>query len=139
MLIDTSTDFGIRVSHRLSEEHIAWFTTVSMDGTPQTRPIWFLWNGGSFLIFSEPHGNKVRHLGSNPKASIHLDGDGNGGDIVVFVGEAYVETKPIPNADLEAYIEKYREGFKQISTTPERFAENYQTAIRMVPSKLRGH
>jgi PPOX class probable F420-dependent enzyme len=81
----------------------------------------------------------VRHLGINPRASIHLDGDGKGGDIIVFVGEAFVQEQPIPQEDLDAYIEKYREGFKRIGMTPESFAENYQTAIRMRPLKLRGH
>jgi PPOX class probable F420-dependent enzyme len=131
--------FGSHVSRRLIEDRIAWFTTVSSDGTPQPRPVWFLWNGDSFLLFSEPHSHKVRHLGSNPRASIHLDGDGSGGDIIVFVGKAYVEEQLIPQDDLEAYIDKYREGFKRIGTTPERFAKNNQTAIRMIPSKLRGH
>lgn len=139
MLIDHSTEFGARVSRRLINDRIAWFTTVSRDGTPQPRPIWFLWNGDTFLLFSEPHGHKVRHLVTNPRASIHLDGDGKGGDIIVFVGEAFVQEQPIPQEDLDAYIEKYREGFKRIGMTPESFAENYQTAIRMRPLKLRGH
>lgn len=139
MEFDASTEFGARVARRLAEERIAWLTTVSSNGTPQPRPIWFLWNGNSFLLFSRPSGYKVKHLSSNPKASIHLNGDGEGGDIIVFVGEAFIEEQPIPPADLEAYIEKYREGFKRIGTTPERFTEDYQTAIRMVPTQLRGH
>lgn len=139
MLIDTSTEYGKRVSNRLSEERIAWFTTVSQDGTPQPRPIWFLWNGESFLIFSQPEGYKVGHLASNPKVALHLDGDGLGGDIVVFIGEAQVETNPLAVTDLEAYIEKYRQGFTRIGLSPETFAETYQTAIRMTPTKLRGH
>jgi PPOX class probable F420-dependent enzyme len=137
--IDDSTEFGSRVSRRLAEDRIAWFTTVASDGAPQPRPIWFLWNGDSFLLFSEPHGHKVRHLETNPRTSIHLDGDGKGGDIIVFIGKAFVEEQPVPQEDLDAYIEKYREGFERIGTTPEGFAKNYQTAIRMHPSKLRGH
>ncbi len=139
MLIDPSTEFGARVNRRLAKERIAWFTTVSSDGTPQPRPVWFLWNGESFLLFSESKAHKVQHLSSNPKASIHLDGDGMGGDIIVFVGEAFIERNPILRGDLEAYVDKYREGFKRIGTTPEAFAREYQTAIRLIPSRLRGH
>ncbi len=139
MLIDTSTEFGERVARRLKDEQIAWFTTVSRDGTPQPRPVWFLWNGDSFLLFSEPQGFKVLHLVNNPKASIHLDGDGRGGDIIVFIGEAFIEEQPVPEHDLDAYVEKYREGFRRIGTTPEAFAQNYQTAIRMIPLRVRGH
>ena len=139
MLIDTSTEFGMRVSNRLSEERIAWFTTVSQKGTPQPRPVWFLWNGESFLIFSKQEGYKVNHLDANPRVALHLDGDGQGGDIIVFTGEAHVDVKPLAATDLEAYIEKYRQGFKRIGMSPETFAESYQTAIRMTPIKLRGH
>jgi PPOX class probable F420-dependent enzyme len=139
LIIDTTTEFGERVARRLSQEKIAWFTTVSQDGTPQPRPVWFLWNGESFLIFSQAEGFKVRHLNANPKASLHLDGDGQGGDIVVFVGEAQVETNPIVPDDQAAYIEKYRKGFKRIGMSPDTFAARYQIAIRLTPGKLRGH
>ncbi len=139
LIIDTSSEFGERVSRRLDQEQIAWFTTVSRDGTPQPRPVWFLWNGESFLIFSRPEGYKIRHLNDNPKACLHFDGDGQGGDIIVFLGEAYVEREPIPIVDLEAYIEKYQAGFKRIDMSPDTFRESYRTIIRMVPSKLRGH
>jgi PPOX class probable F420-dependent enzyme len=139
LLIDTSSESGQRVARRLSEEPIAWFTTVSKAGTPQPRPVWFLWNGQTFLIFSQPQGYKVQHLRANPNVSLHLDGDGQGGDIIVFVGEAHLEEKPVPKADLEAYIKKYRDGLKRIGMTPDTFVEIYQTVIRITPSKLRGH
>jgi PPOX class probable F420-dependent enzyme len=139
LLIDANSEFGERVHQRLDQERIAWFTTVASDGTPQPRPVWFLWTGESFLIFSRPEGFKVQHLEGNPRTALHLDGDGRGGDIIVFVGDAQVVQAPIPSEELEAYITKYREGFKRINMTPESFTQSYQTAIRMTPTKLRGH
>lgn len=139
MLIDATTEYGQRVSRRLSEEHIGWFTTVSKDGTPHPRPVWFLWNGESFLIFSQLEGHKVRHLEDNSKVALHLNGDQQGGDIIVFLGEARVDIGPLDEADLEAYIKKYRQGFERIGLSPETFSEKYPTAIRMTPTRLRGH
>ena len=124
---------------RLKDEKIAWFTTVSQDGTPQPRPVWFYWNGQSILIFSQAHGHKVRHVQRNNKAALHLDGDGQGGDIIVLVGEVAIDDSPVAEEDLEAYIEKYHDGFVRIGTTPEAFAKNYPIAIRMIPTKVRGH
>lgn len=43
--IDATTDFGRRVRERLTEESVAWLTTVGRDGTPQPNPVWFLWDG----------------------------------------------------------------------------------------------
>jgi hypothetical protein len=48
-MIDTNTEFGQRVARRLAEERIAWLTTIDSNGAPQPRPIWFLWDGATFL------------------------------------------------------------------------------------------
>lgn len=66
-MIDLSTQFGQRVAKRLEEESIIWLITVSQDGFPQPRPVWFWWNGESFLIFSRPEGAKLRHIQRNPR------------------------------------------------------------------------
>ena len=55
MQIDTTSEFGKRVMKRLDEETTAWLTTIGADGTPQPRPIWFLWDGETILIYSQPN------------------------------------------------------------------------------------
>lgn len=47
---DDSTEIGARAERRLREEEIAWLTTVRADGQPQSVPVWFLWDGDTFLI-----------------------------------------------------------------------------------------
>ncbi|MBA2451396.1 MAG: TIGR03667 family PPOX class F420-dependent oxidoreductase [Chloroflexi bacterium] len=139
MEIDTSTDFGARVARRLREDQIGWLTTVRADGLPQPTPVWFLWDGATFLIFSQPKVQKIRNIEGNSKVSLHLDGDGHGGDIVVISGEARVVTD-VPRAhEISEYVEKYREGIKRIGMTPEQMAQTYSTALRLTPSKLSGH
>ena len=54
MKIDTTTEFGQRVMRRLQEEVVVWLTTVDASDTPQPRPVWFLWEGETFLIYSQP-------------------------------------------------------------------------------------
>ena len=49
-VIDTSTDFGLRVRGELETEQIVWLTTVRSDGTPRPSPVWFLWTGGDVLV-----------------------------------------------------------------------------------------
>jgi hypothetical protein len=48
-VFDTASEAGRRAEGRLREEGIAWLTTVRADGQPQSVPVWFLWDGGSFL------------------------------------------------------------------------------------------
>jgi PPOX class probable F420-dependent enzyme len=138
-MIDLSTEFGRRVQHRLNEERIIWLTTISESAIPQPRPVWFLWDGASFLIYSRPNTFKLQHIQNNPHVALHLDGDGMGGDIVVFTGEAEIAKDASPANQVMPYVEKYRDGMKSLNMTPEVFGRNYSIPIRVKPLSLRGH
>ena len=137
--IDTTTAFGQRVARRLRDETIGWLTTVGADGTPQPSPIWFLWEGETALIYSQPDTPKVRNIERNPRVALNLDGDGRGGDIVVLTGEARVDRAAPAARDYPEYLEKYRQALVRIGMTPAQFAASYSVPIRMTPAKLRGH
>jgi PPOX class probable F420-dependent enzyme len=138
-MIDTNTEFGQRVARRLAEERIAWLTTIDSNGNPQPRPVWFLWNGETFLIYSRPGTAKLRHIAERPQVALHLDGDGLGGDIVVFTGQAEIDSAAPPADQVPPYVEKYQPGFARIHMTPAQFAASYSAALRITPLKLRGH
>jgi PPOX class probable F420-dependent enzyme len=138
-MLDTSTEFGRRVTHRLAEERIIWLTTTGADDNPQPRPVWFLWDGDSFLIYSRPNTAKLKHIAARPKVALNFDGGGEGGDIVVFTGRAAVDPAAPPADQLPAYSQKYRAGFRRINMTPAEFAQVYSVAIRVWPEALRGH
>ncbi len=139
MQIDTSSEFGQRVARRLQEERIIWLTTVDANRVPQPRPVWFWWDGESFLIYSRPDVYKLRHIERNPQVSLHFDSDGMGGDIVVFTGDARIDTDMPPADQVAAYAEKYQAGFARIGQSAEEFARGYSVALRVVPTDLRGH
>ena len=136
--IDTSSEFGARAQRRLRTETIGWLTTVGGDGTPQPSPIWFLWDGETVLIYSQPDKPKLRNIERNPRVSFNLDGNGDGGDIIVLTGDARIDGEA-PSADTVAeYLAKYRGEIERLWTTPEGFAGEYSVAIRMTPTRLRG-
>ncbi|MEI2693404.1 MAG: TIGR03667 family PPOX class F420-dependent oxidoreductase [Anaerolineae bacterium] len=138
-MIDTTAEFGQRVTCRLAEERIVWLTTIDNNATPQPRPVWFLWDGETFLIYSRPDTAKLRHVAERPQVALHLDSDGQGGDIVVFTGQAEID-QTAPSADQEpAYLAKYQSGLAHLGMTPAEFAANYSVALRVRPLKLRGH
>ena len=137
-MIDTGTEFGARAERRLREEIIAWLVTVGADGTPQPVPVWFLWDGDSFLIYSQPGRPKLRSIERNPRVSLHLEGDGRGGDIVVVAGEARVSDEP-PADSVPEYVAKYRERIEQLGWTPASFAADYSVPLRVRALSLRGH
>lgn len=108
-MLDSTTDFGRRVTRRLTEEHIIWLTTVGADGTPQPRPVWFLWDGETFLIYSKPDTHKLNHIVRCPRIALHLDGDGRGKDIAVFAAEARLDPDVPPANEMQEYAEKYQQ------------------------------
>jgi PPOX class probable F420-dependent enzyme len=139
MKIDTSSDFGARAARRLKDDLIYWLVTIGADGTPQPSPVWALWDGATFLIYSRPETPKLRNIGGRPRVALHLDGDGRGGDIVVVTGEARIVSDAPPADRVPEYVAKYREGIKRIGMTPESFARAYSVAVRVTPRHLRGH
>lgn len=139
MNLDTSTEFGARVERRLRQETILWLTTVSPTAAPQPSPVWFLWDGATLLIYSRPDTPKLRNIARHPTVSLHFDGNGTGGDIVVLTGEARLAGDAPPADAVPAYLEKYRKGIARIGMTPESFARTYSVAIRVTPARLRGH
>ena len=72
---------------RLKKELVIWLVTAGEDRQPQAVPVWFLWDGTSFLIHSVD-GAKVRHIQSNPYVELHLNSDEAGGDVVRASGRA---------------------------------------------------
>lgn len=139
MKIDTTSEFGKRAAQRLRDELIYWLVTVGPDGTPEPSPVWALWDGETFLIYSRPATPKLRNVVARPRVALHLDGDGRGGDIVIVTGEARLTPDAPPADRVPEYVAKYREGFRRINMTPEAFARAYSVALRVTPSRLRGH
>jgi PPOX class probable F420-dependent enzyme len=138
-VLDDTTEFGQRATRRLHEERLGWLTTVSPQGTPQPVLVWFLWDGdASILLYSRPDKPKLRNIAENPRVSLHLDGNGQGGDVVVCVGQASVSDDP-PAHEVGEYVEKYAGLIERNRWTPESFAADYSVPMRIAISRIRGH
>ncbi len=138
-LVDLASPFGERVERRLRGEKIAWLTTVGQDGTPQPVPVWFLWDGEEMLLYSKPNTPKLRHIARAPIVALNFDGDGDGGDIVVFAGVARIVEDEPPADQVAPYVAKYTAKFPEIGMTAAEFAQTYSVAVRVMPTKVRGH
>ena len=137
--IDQNTEFGARVARRLANDLVIWLTTVRANMTPDPSVVWFWWDGKALLIYSKPNTQKLRNIARNPNVALHFDGDGRGGDIIVITGTAHVDEDALPANQIPAYAEKYAERMQNNRMTAESFARAYSVAIRVTPTKLRGH
>jgi PPOX class probable F420-dependent enzyme len=137
--LDLSTPFGERVARRLREERLIWLVTIDAHGWPQPSPVWFWWDSKSFLIYSQRGKNKLRNIQRHSQVALHFDGDGRGGDIIVFTGTARLDPDAPPAHQHAEYAQKYQWGFDRIHKTAEEFAADYAIAVRVTPEKVRGH
>jgi PPOX class probable F420-dependent enzyme len=135
-MMDFTTDTGRRVDARLREEEIIWLTTTRSDnGQPQSVPVWFLWDGQAFYVRSQSEQRKVRNIRDNPRVSLNLNSNPQGGDIVSVEGEAEA-LEEFPSEELmEAYLRKYREGIARLGLDAEGMARSYATTIRVAPTR----
>ena len=138
-MIDQDTAFGARAARRLRDEVVIWMTTITPDGAPLPRPVWFIWDGDeSAVMYSRPS-PRVGNLALNPRVTLHFDGDGEGGDIIVVSGTAAVDPELPPADQSPEYLEKYREHIGHIGMTPDTFAAAYSVPVRIRFTRLDGH
>lgn len=129
---------GKRTLERLGSEKIIWFTTVNTSGRPQPRPVWFVWDGESVLIYSEHSSWKVNHIEQNPQVSLHFNSDEYGGDIQVLLGDARLDRAAPVVRDNPAYISKYTDGIRNINMDVESYSQRFDTPLRIHVSRVRG-
>ncbi len=138
-MIDLTSKFGRKVKRHLKQEYVVWLTTTGADLSPQPRPVWFIWEDGAFLIFSQPQARKVQHIAAHPRVALHFNTDATGDqDVIIFVGTAVIDKTALPAHKVRAYLRKYREGIQQLGMTPQQFSDDYSVAIRVTPTTLRG-
>jgi PPOX class probable F420-dependent enzyme len=137
-VIDEGTEFGARVARRLREEQVVWLTTVTPAGAPLPRPVGFVWDGGETVsVYSQP-GARVRNIAANPQVTLHFDGDGRGGDIVVLSGTAQVDADA-PAADANpAHLAKYAAQIKAFGMTPAAYAARFSVPLRIRLTRVDG-
>lgn len=134
--IDRSTDAGERAADRVATEKIIWMTTVDPGGVPQTSPVWFLWDGSSFLVYSR-ESVRVTNIQAHPQVSLNLDGNGRGGDIVVVEGLAHIDNSRPSVVDNPAYLGKYGPSMAANNWSPEWFGGRYPVPISITPTRFR--
>jgi len=58
--------------------------------------------------------------------------------VIVFTGEAVIDSNSPPAHKVPAYLQKYETGIIGLEMTLEGFSADYSTAIRIKPVEIRG-
>ena len=108
-----------------------WLTTTRRDGTPVSRPVWFVWDGNAIVVYSRPAARKVAHLLERPHASVHFEGGHEADDIIVVDVRAEVLRDAVPPSQLPAYSSKYATRIEDLGLTRERYDALFTTQLRL--------
>lgn len=139
-MIDFKSKLGRKAMRHLKQEYFIWLTTVDVHSTPQPRPVWFVLEGDTLVLYSKPEAFKLKHIVNNPQVSLHFNTPDPKGeeDVIVFGGIAKIDPKAEAVNQNKAYLRKYRTGITGLASTPQNFSEEYSTAVRVKLISLRG-
>jgi PPOX class probable F420-dependent enzyme len=127
-----------QVERRLTTDKVAWLTTVTPAGKPAPRPVWFVWDGETIVIYSMNGAARLRNIEHNPQVTVHFNSV-DGGDIVVISGTAERLPDAPPPSEFPGLLDKYAVLIQRIGETPEWYDNNYGTALRVTPERSWGH
>ena len=127
-----------QVERRLTGDEVAWLTTVTPEGKPAPRPVWFVWDGAAIVIYSMNGAARLRNIERNPQVTVHFNSVG-GGDILVISGRAEHPADAPPPSAFPGLLDKYGTLIEQMGETPEWYDDNYGVSLRIVPERSWGH
>lgn len=136
-MLDLTKERDMHIDQRLRSDPIIWLSTVRRDGRPHTAPVWFLWDGKTILIFSQPGSQKLRNLRNNPYVTLALEGTNGGADVIVLEGKAeLLKEKTTELNQPDYFITKYGSAIQDMGEAPESLAQSYSQPIRITPTKF---
>ena|SRR5713101_7207563 len=135
-MLDPTNPKNAHIEERLRNDLMIWLSSVRPDGRPHIVPVWFLWDGESILIFSQPHTQKIRNLRYNPNVMLALDDTRSGNDVVMFEGKAELLNEPTVNTTMAAYATKYDSLLRSMGWDAATMAAAHSLPIRITPTRF---
>jgi PPOX class probable F420-dependent enzyme len=121
----------------LETDIVAWLTTVTPGGRPQSSVIGFLHDGDSIVFYSQPDTPKLRNIGHSPSVAFNLQSDPYGDHYLVIEGTAAVDAT-IPRWDQNpTYRAKYLEPLEHWDMEEGQTARDFSVPIRITPLRVR--
>lgn len=135
-MLDLQQTKDAHIDQRLRTEPIIWLGSVKSNGRPHLVPVWFLWDGQSFLIFSQPNNQKIRNIQHEPHVTLALDDTKGGEDVVLIEGTATLEETAPDQATIARYAEKYRPQMQEMGWNIDTMHKDYSQTLRVRPTKF---
>jgi PPOX class probable F420-dependent enzyme len=129
---------GPTIARRLGEETLINLRTM-LDARRLTRatPVWFYWDGSTFLTYSDGKAKRLAHIRANPAVQLSLDDPDSTSPITVIHGTARIADELGPCYDQPGWLAKYREKILgRPGRTFQTFAAQYSVPLRITPTRV---
>lgn len=128
-------------ARRLRNEPVIWLSTVDAQGFPHIVPIWFVWDGEAFLVFSKPHARKVQAIRRQARVALALGEPRDDFDVQLIEGHATLlaasaaEVLSDPVIGRE-HARKYAAELFVLGLDRPEYAATYSAVVRVVPTRF---
>jgi PPOX class probable F420-dependent enzyme len=122
---------------QLRSEPVLWLGTTGPDGAPHLVPVWFLWDGRAFLVFSKPNAVKVRHIGREPRVAVAVGEPDDDFDVRLIEARAELLDRPTHEVLPAEFLEKYATELAELGVGPGEYAATYSAALRITPTRFK--
>ena len=110
-------------------------STIRADGSPQISPLWYLFDGESFIISTAKETAKWHNLQRDPRVALCVD-EPETGRMVVAYGRATLEDEDIWDTT-QRLVEKYVKEPAAVAAHMQRIFANWtRVIVRVKPDKI---
>ncbi len=121
----------------IEHDVVAWLTTVSPDGQPQSSVISFLRDGDTILFYSRPDTPKLRNIARSPLVAFHLQADPYGDHVLTLEARAEVDPSAPSSLEHAAYRANYRGPLAHWGMDEAETARAFSVPVRLHPLRAR--
>ncbi len=119
------------VAKLLDGPNLARLAYIGLDGRPRVVPIWFMYDGESFVMVTGPKADKVRALAKNGAVALTIDGNTPPYSVLLIDGDAAVEVTEGMAAEYPAIVQRYLGAGAEAYLAPMRTRVKTQRRIRV--------
>lgn len=128
-------------ARRLRNEPVIWLSTVDAQGFPHIVPIWFVWDGEAFLVFSKPHARKVQAIRRQARVALALGEPRDDFDVQLIEGHATLLAASAAEVLSDTVIgrehaRKYAAELFVLGLDRPEYAATYSAVVRVVPTRF---